>query len=218
MNIRYRVTLSNDERTTLEPLISEGQGAVRRVKRAQILLAADAGVHRRGDCGPRRVGTATLAGEDVVHPVDERGLGCSHGGRARPLRRAIRSIAPGCLLGRDATAAHRLGPCSGACQARQATTRRLRLRLRAQRHRECLHVRRRQPALAPCQGDLPANVRRLRRMHAPYRGRKQRRFASSSTNLSAHSAAASYQTYEPAEARRILSRLESTSCPSTPAG
>jgi len=43
MNVRYRVTLSREERSELRALVSGGKGAVRRLKRAQILLAADAG-------------------------------------------------------------------------------------------------------------------------------------------------------------------------------
>ncbi len=43
MNVLYRVTLSPEERTELERLISGGKGPVRKLKRAQILLAADAG-------------------------------------------------------------------------------------------------------------------------------------------------------------------------------
>jgi transposase len=42
MNIRYRVTLTEGERQTLQALVSGGKGAVRKLKRAQILLAADA--------------------------------------------------------------------------------------------------------------------------------------------------------------------------------
>jgi transposase len=42
MNIRYRVTLTEDERGQLQNLVSGGKGAIRRIKRAQILLAADA--------------------------------------------------------------------------------------------------------------------------------------------------------------------------------
>lgn len=42
MNIRYRVTLTGAEREQLQNLVSGGTGAVRRLKRAQILLAADA--------------------------------------------------------------------------------------------------------------------------------------------------------------------------------
>jgi transposase len=43
MNVLYRVTLSAEERTELERLVSGGKGPVRKLKRAQILLAADAG-------------------------------------------------------------------------------------------------------------------------------------------------------------------------------
>jgi transposase len=42
MNIRYRVTLTAAERGQLQDLVRGGKGAVRRIKRAQILLAADA--------------------------------------------------------------------------------------------------------------------------------------------------------------------------------
>ena len=41
MNIRYRVTLSAEERGSLLEMVQGGKGAVRRLKRAQILLAAD---------------------------------------------------------------------------------------------------------------------------------------------------------------------------------
>lgn len=44
MNIRYRVDLSQAERDELSTLVSGGKQAVRRLKRMQILLAADAGV------------------------------------------------------------------------------------------------------------------------------------------------------------------------------
>jgi transposase len=44
MNIRYRVDLSDTERTHLTALLSGGKHAARKIKRAQILLAADAGV------------------------------------------------------------------------------------------------------------------------------------------------------------------------------
>lgn len=43
MNIRYRITLTWAEREQLETLVSRGKGRVRKLKRAQILLAADAG-------------------------------------------------------------------------------------------------------------------------------------------------------------------------------
>jgi transposase len=44
MNVRYRVELSQTERDDLKALLCGGKHAVRKLKRAQILLAADAGV------------------------------------------------------------------------------------------------------------------------------------------------------------------------------
>src|SRR5215210_1372572 len=44
MTIRYRVDLSEAERSELQALLRGGQHAARKLKRAQILLAADAGV------------------------------------------------------------------------------------------------------------------------------------------------------------------------------
>src|SRR5665213_2703441 len=43
MNVRYRVELSQAERAQLQALLSGGKHAARKLKRAQILLAADAG-------------------------------------------------------------------------------------------------------------------------------------------------------------------------------
>ena len=42
--MRYRVDLSDFERTQLTALLNGGKHAARKIKRAQILLAADAGV------------------------------------------------------------------------------------------------------------------------------------------------------------------------------
>ena len=44
MNVRYRVELSQTERDELKALLGGGRHAARKLKRAQILLAADAGV------------------------------------------------------------------------------------------------------------------------------------------------------------------------------
>jgi transposase len=44
MNIRYRIELSEAERATLQGMLSGGRHAARTLKRAQILVAADAGV------------------------------------------------------------------------------------------------------------------------------------------------------------------------------
>ncbi len=44
MNIRYRVDLNEEERAQLTAMLSGGKHAARRIKRAQILLAAGAGI------------------------------------------------------------------------------------------------------------------------------------------------------------------------------
>jgi hypothetical protein len=44
MNIKYRVDLSQEEREALERLLKGGRMAARKLKRAQILLAADSGI------------------------------------------------------------------------------------------------------------------------------------------------------------------------------
>src|SRR5262245_23940144 len=44
MNVRYRVTLTQYERNELKALLNGGKSPARKLKRAQILLAADAGV------------------------------------------------------------------------------------------------------------------------------------------------------------------------------
>jgi transposase len=60
MNIRYCVTLTTEERHELEGLVRGGKGAVRMIKRAQILLAADAGSKDEAIAQNVGVGTATV--------------------------------------------------------------------------------------------------------------------------------------------------------------
>jgi transposase len=60
MTVRYRVDLSEAERTELQALVSGGRQAVRTVKRAQILLAADAGHGDEAIAATLAVGTATV--------------------------------------------------------------------------------------------------------------------------------------------------------------
>ena len=43
MNVRYRITLTPEEREQLRGMVQAGKGRVRRLKRAQILLAAASG-------------------------------------------------------------------------------------------------------------------------------------------------------------------------------
>src|SRR3954468_7580032 len=60
MNVRYRIKLTPDERKELEALVRGGKGAVRRLKRAQILLAADVGSTDETIARNIAVGTATI--------------------------------------------------------------------------------------------------------------------------------------------------------------
>jgi transposase len=60
MNVRYRVELSQAERDELTMMLSGGKHAARKLKRAQILLAADAG---RGD--EEIAGTVAVGGSTV---------------------------------------------------------------------------------------------------------------------------------------------------------
>lgn len=45
---RYVITLTSDEREWMEQLVSKGKAAARKIKRAQVLLKADAGPHGPG--------------------------------------------------------------------------------------------------------------------------------------------------------------------------
>jgi transposase len=60
MNIRYRVTLTQAEREELLQLVSGGKGKVRRIKRAQALLAADGGSTDEEIARNVGIGTATV--------------------------------------------------------------------------------------------------------------------------------------------------------------
>jgi len=60
MNVRYVVTLSVQERTELISLMCGGKCPVRRLRRAQILLAADSGARDEAIAKNLRVGTSTV--------------------------------------------------------------------------------------------------------------------------------------------------------------
>jgi transposase len=60
MNVKYRVTLTTSERAELATLVLGGHGAVRRLKRAQILLAADKGSSDEEIARNVGVGTSTV--------------------------------------------------------------------------------------------------------------------------------------------------------------
>ena len=60
MNVRYRVELSHAERTELRALLSGGKQAARKLKRAQILLAADAAASDEAIAASDGVGGSTV--------------------------------------------------------------------------------------------------------------------------------------------------------------
>src|SRR3954451_11142214 len=60
MNVRYRVTLTQYERNELSALLSGGKSPARKLKRAQILLAADAGVSDEDIALSLDVGVSTV--------------------------------------------------------------------------------------------------------------------------------------------------------------
>ena len=66
MNVRYRVDLTQYERHELAALLSGGKQAARKLKRAQILLAADAGV------GDEEIATSVGVGGSTVYRTKRR--------------------------------------------------------------------------------------------------------------------------------------------------
>jgi len=66
MNVRYRVELSQSERDQLTALLSGGKHGARKLKRAQILLAADAGV------SDEDIATSVGVGESTVYRAKRR--------------------------------------------------------------------------------------------------------------------------------------------------
>src|SRR3984885_10226324 len=61
MNVRYRVELSHAERTELRALLSGGKQEARKLKRAQVLLAADAGASDEAIAASVGVGGTTVS-------------------------------------------------------------------------------------------------------------------------------------------------------------
>ena len=66
MNVRYRVELSQNERDELTALLSGGRHAARKLKRAQILLAADAGA------GDEDIAISVAVGGSTVYRTKRR--------------------------------------------------------------------------------------------------------------------------------------------------
>jgi transposase len=82
MNIRYRVTLTAEEQDQLQALLSGGHRPVRQIKRAQILLAADA--HSPDERIARTVGVGTSTVYRTKQRFVEEGLAPALRERPRP--------------------------------------------------------------------------------------------------------------------------------------
>jgi transposase len=94
MNIRYRVTLTAEERQQLQVFVSGGKGAVRKIKRAQILLAADAKSKSSDETIARNLGSSTSTVYRTKQRFVEEGL-------AQALSEAPRSGPPRKLSATD---------------------------------------------------------------------------------------------------------------------
>ena len=68
MNIRYRVELSQTEREELTAMLSKGKRAARKLKRAQILLAAD-------QATARDIARTVAVGTSTVYRTKQRFVG-----------------------------------------------------------------------------------------------------------------------------------------------
>jgi transposase len=92
MNIRYRVELTQDERNELTALLSGGKHASRKLKRAQILLAADAGA------SDAEIERSVGAGGSTVYRIKRRFV---EGGVAAALSEQPRTGAARKLTGKE---------------------------------------------------------------------------------------------------------------------
>ena len=106
MNVRYRVELTQYERNELLALLSGGKHPARKLKRARILLAADAGV------GDEDIATSVGVGGSTVYRTKRRFV---EGNLERALSEEARPGAERKLTGKEeallvATACSRLGP------------------------------------------------------------------------------------------------------------
>src|SRR3954471_24511744 len=92
MNVRYRVTLTQYEPDELVPLLMGGEQAARKLKRAQILLAADAGV------GDEEITASVGVGGSTVYRTKRRFV---EGNLERALSEEPRSGAERKLTGKE---------------------------------------------------------------------------------------------------------------------
>src|ERR1700693_2735986 len=112
MNIRYRVELNEAERAQLMSMLSGGKHAVRKLKRAQILLAADAGV------SDEAIASSVSVGGSTVYRTKRRFV---EGNLALALSEETRPRAPRKLSGKE-TALRLATPCPSPPEGRKRWT------------------------------------------------------------------------------------------------
>lgn len=112
MNIRYRVELDETERAELTAMLSGGKHAARKLKRAQILLAADAGI------GDEAITDSVSVGSSTVYRTKRRFV---EGNLELALSEEARPGAPRKLSGKE-TALLVATACSGPPEGRKRWT------------------------------------------------------------------------------------------------
>jgi DDE superfamily endonuclease/Winged helix-turn helix len=207
MNVRYRVELSQAERGELTAMLSKGKRAARKLKRAQILLAADAG---RSD---EEIARAVSVGGSTVYRTKRRFV---EGNLERALSEDPRPGAERKLTGKEeallvATACanppevRQPIPAEPGqlerydCEYRRNGTVNLFVCIDVHRPWRKVKVTERRAA-----EDYAQCMRELVDVHYP----DAACIRVVQDNLSTHSAGALYEAFAPAEARRILRRLE----------
>jgi transposase len=220
MNVRYRVELSQGERDELKALFSAGKPSVRKLKRAQILLAADAGVT------DEEIATSIGVSGSTIYRTKRRfvlgNLEAALSEEPRPgARRKLSSREEALLV---ATA------CSGPPAGRARWTLELladelvRLTVHDSISRETVRRRLAENELKPWRKvkvtdsrtavDFAACMRDLTDVHYP----KAERIRVVLDNLSTHTAGALYEASRLARRAACWSDWGSTTSPSTPAG
>ena len=183
MNVRYRVTRCDQERAALEALVARGRPKVREVKRAQILLAADAGQPAAQTAAI--VGTSPATIYRTQRAFVEEGLDAALHDAQRPGGRRKLSGKEVALLIATACSAHPPGRTHWTLEL-----------LADEIVRQTAHTR------------LSRDTVRRRLAESELKPWQEKMWCVPLINLSTHSAAALYDTFAPAEARRILRKLE----------
>ena len=198
MNVRYRVELSQTERDELKALLSGGKHAARKLKRAQILLAADAGA------SDEEIARSVGVGGSTVYRTKRRFvLGNLEAALREDPKRPVVCFdeSPTQLIGevRQPIKAEPGQIERYDCEYKRNGTANLFIFLDVHRPWRKVKVTDSRTAV-----DFAACMQELVDVHFP----KAERIRVVLDNLSTHSVGALYQAFPPDQARRLLRRLE----------